>query len=155
MDYSEIIPDRLWIGGSPSRDDLIRLRSELGSELIVMDITHDSEEKKLCEELKIDYDERTPEVTASQDDSVPLGRLKIVSAIIGDNIDSGRKVLLHCRLGKGRSPTCAAAYLILSGMSLQEAKKAVTSKRPVWLGADASYARALDDLAKIMELTRG
>lgn len=120
-----------------------------------MDLTHNSEEKKLCEELGIDYDDRTPEVIISDDTSVPLGSLKIVSAIIGDNIDSGRKVLLHCRMGKGRSPTCAAAYLIVSGMSLQEAQKAVTSKRPVWLGADASYARALDDLAKIMELTRG
>jgi hypothetical protein len=155
LDYSEIVPDRLWIGGSPSRDDLIRLRNQLGPELVVMDLTQDPEEKKLCEELGIDYDDRTPEVTISEDNSVPLGRLKIVSAIIGDNIDSGHKVLLHCSMGKGRSPTCAAAYLIVSGMSLQEAKKAVVSKRPVWLGADASYARALDYLAEIMELTRG
>ncbi len=154
MDYSEIIPDRLWIGGAPSKDDLIRLRDQLGSELVVMDLTKNPDEEKMCEELGIEYDDRTPDVLFASDNSVPLGKLKTVSAILGDNIDSGRKVLLHCSMGKGRSPTCAAAYLITSGLSVQEAKNTVVSKRPVWLGADANYAKALDDLGKIMELTR-
>lgn len=153
MDYSEIIPDKLWIGGAPYKEDLTRLKKQLGSQLVVMDLTKNPGEKKLCEELGIEYDDRTPEIVFATDNSVPLGRLKIVSAIIGDNIDSGRKVLLHCSMGKGRSPTCAAAYLIISGMTLKEAKNAIASKRPVWLGADANYAKTLDELAKIIELT--
>ncbi len=131
----------------------MRLKNQLGSELVVMDLTKNGGEKKLCEELGIEYDDRTPAVAFAPDNSVPLGRLKIVSGIIGDNIDSGRKVVLHCSMGKGRSPTCAAAYLITSGMTLQEAKNTIASKRPVWLGADSNYANALDELAKIIELT--
>ncbi len=153
MDYSEIIPDRLWIGAAPSKADLSELRDKLGPELIIMDLTRNPEEKNWCQELEIEYEDRIPEVPESNN-PVSLSRLKIVSAIIGDNIDSGRKVVLHCSTGKGRSPTCAAAYLIHTGMSVTDAKNAVTSKRPVWLGADARYATVLDDLGKIMDMTK-
>lgn len=154
MEYVEIITDKLWIGGSPSKDDLIRLKAQLGSDMIIMDLTRNHHEKEICDELGIDYDDRTPEVLLNQDNSVPLGRLKIVSAIIGDNIDAGRKVLLHCNLGKGRSPTCAAAYLITSGMSVQEAREMLSRKGSYWQGADASYAGKLEELAKMIELTQ-
>ena len=119
-----------------------------------MDLTKNQSEEKICEELGIDYDDRTPGVVLDQDNSVPLGKLKVVSAIIGDNIDTGRKVLLHCNLGKGRSPTCAAAYLITSGMSVEEAREMISRKGPYWTGADASYASKLGELAKMIELTR-
>ena len=153
MDYSEIIPDRLWIGRSPSKADLSDLRAKLGPELIIMDLTVNPEEKECCRELGIEYEDRIPEIQESND-PVPLSRLKIVSRIIGDNVDAGRKVVLHCSMGKGRSPTCAAAYLIHTGMSVTDAKNAVASKRPVWLGADSRYATVLDDLGKIMDMTR-
>src|SRR6266581_9285802 len=86
--------------------------------------------------------------------AIPISRLKIVSAVIGDNVDSGKKVVLHCLKGRGRSPTCAAAYLMQSGMSVADAKNTITSKRQVWAGADENYAGLLNDFGKIMEMTR-
>ncbi len=151
MDSTEIIPDRLWIGAAPSKTDLAELKRLLGSDLVVMDLTRNREEEEWCKELGITYDERTPTVEVSIL-GVPLSKLKAVTAILGDNIDSGRKVLLHCL--RGRSPTCAAAYLIQSGMSVSEAKNAITSKREVWDELDADYPRHLEEFAKIMEITR-
>ena len=153
MDFTEIIPERLWIGAAPSKDDLVELKRKLGSELVIMDLTASPEEKSVCRELGITYDERTPLVPESGQ-PIPISRLKIVSSVIGDNVDSGKKVVLHCLKGRGRSPTCAAAYLMLSGMSAANAKNTITSKRQVWAGADENYAGLLNDFGKIMEMTR-
>ncbi len=153
MDFTEIIPERLWVGAAPSKDDLAELKRKLGSELVIMDLTGSNEEKSWCRELGVVYDARTPLVPESGL-AIPISRLKIVSAVIGDNVDSGKKVVLHCLKGRGRSPTCAAAYLMQSGMSAADAKNTITSKRHVWAGADENYAGLLNDFGKIMEMTR-
>jgi hypothetical protein len=153
LDFTEIIPERLWIGAAPTKNDLVELKRTLGSELVIMDLTGSHEEKSICRELGITYDERTPLVPESGQ-PIAISRLKIVSAVIGDNVDSGKKVVLHCLKGRGRSPTCAAAYLMQSGMSVADAKNTITSKRQVWAGADENYAGLLNDFGKIMEMTR-
>ena len=153
MDVTEIIPERLWIGAAPSTTDLSELKRQHGDELIIMDLTGSQEERSRCKALNIEYDERTPRIDESGE-AIPLGKLKVASAVIGDNVDSGRKVVLHCLKGRGRSPTCAAAYLIQTGMSVSEAKSVISAKRQVWMGADANYAGLLGDFGKIMELTR-
>jgi predicted protein tyrosine phosphatase len=154
MDLTEIIPERLWIGAAPSKNNLVELKRQHGSELVIMDLTSNPEERSWCRELGIAYDERTPMLDATKQ-AIPLSRLKVVSAVIGDNVDSGKKVILHCTKGIGRSPTCAAAYLIQSGgMSVAEAKSTISSKRQVWLGADANYAGLLEEFGKIIEMTR-
>jgi len=153
LDFTEIIPEKLWIGAAPSKNDLVELKSKLGSELVIMDLTRSNEEKAWCRELGISYDERTPLVPESGQ-PIPISRLKIAAAVIGDNVDSGRKVVLHCLKGRGRSPTLAAAYLMQSGMSVADAKHTITSKRQVWAGADENYAGLLNDFGKIMEMTR-
>jgi len=153
LDFTEIVPDRLWIGATPTKNDLVELKGKLGSELVIMDLTGSPEEESLCRELGIAYDERTPLMPESGQ-PIPISRLKIVSAVIGDNVDSGKKVVLHCLKGRGRSPTCAAAYLMQSGMSVADAKNTITSRRHVWAGADENYAGLLNDFGKIMEMTR-
>lgn len=40
---------------------------------------------------------------------------------IDDKIGQGKKVLIHCRFGIGRTGTLMTAYLMKSGMSLKEA----------------------------------
>ena len=153
MDFTEIIPDRLWIGAAPSKADLTELKRKYGAELVIMDVTSNPEERAWCRELGIEYDERTPMID-DNGHAIPLSRLKVVSNVIGDNVDSGKKVILHCTKGKGRSPTCAAAYLIQSGMSVAEAKSTISSKRNVWNGSDANYAGNLEEFGKIIEMTR-
>lgn len=151
MDVSEIVEGALWVGSAPTRDDLAELKKKLGPGLVVMDLNRNPGEEQACRELGITYEERTPQV----DDSalpVPVSNLRLVSRIVEENIQSSGRVLLHCTAGRGRSPTCAAAYLIHSGMSVSEAKKMVSSKRSVWLGGDADYAKSLEDFAKMKEL---
>src|SRR5207253_10809193 len=64
---------------SPSKDDLAELKRKLGSELVIMDLTASPEEKSVCRELGITYDERTPLVPESGQ-PIPISRLKIVSS---------------------------------------------------------------------------
>ncbi len=153
MDFTEIIPERLWIGAAPSKNELIELKRQHGSELVIMDLTSNPEERAWCRELDIAYDERTPMLDETRQ-AVPLSRLKVAAGVIGDNVDSGKKVILHCSRGTGRSPTCAAAYLIQSGMSVSEAKSTISNKRQVWTGADANYPSQLEEFGKIIEMTR-
>jgi protein-tyrosine phosphatase len=153
LDFTEIIPGRLWIGAAPSKSDLEELKRLHGEELVIMDLTASPEEKSWCEQMNITYDDRTPKIEQTRQ-PVALSKLKVASAVTGDNVDSGKKVILHCTFGKGRSPTCAAAYLIQSGMSVADAKNMISSKRSVWGPDDISYAATLEDFGKIMEMTR-
>jgi protein-tyrosine phosphatase len=41
-----------------------------------------------------------------------------------------QKVFVHCRLGHGRGPTLVAAYLISTGMGLEEAVENIKAARP-------------------------
>ncbi len=118
-----------------------------------MDLNRDPQEASWCRELGVNYDDRTPKVEDSKE-PVPLSWLKVVSTIIGDNVDSGRKVVLHCTAGRGRSPTCAAAYLISSGMSVADAKNAIASKSNFWTGPDQKYPGLLNEYGKIVEFTK-
>ncbi len=152
MDPAEVVEGRLWYGSAPSYDELTALKARLGSKLAVVDLTRSREEKESCEKLGIAYDERTPSIEEAYA-PIPLSKLKLVSQIVDDNIQSGRKVLLHCTAGLGRSPTCAAAYLVHCGLSLSDAKERVSRDRPVWKGKDAAYAGSLEEFAKIQELT--
>src|SRR5260370_10062442 len=142
LDFTEIVPERLWIGADPSKNDLVELKRKFGSELVIMDLTGSSEEKAWCRELGINYDERTPLVPESGQ-PIPISRLKISAAVIGDNVDSGKKVILHCLKGRGRSPTLPAAYLMQSGMSVTDSKNTITTKRQVWERHDEHYAGPL------------
>jgi protein-tyrosine phosphatase len=153
MDYTEIVPERLWIGAAPSKNELTELKRQHGSDLVIMDLTGSVEEKAWCRELGIEYDDRTPKLD-DNGQPIPLSKLKVASAVIGDNVGSGKKVILHCLKGRGRSPTCAAAFLIQDGMAVSDAKRTILEKRQVWMGADANSAGYLDDFGKIMEMTR-
>ncbi len=153
MDLTEVISEQLWIGPAPSKNQLEALKAENGPKLVVLDLTRNPTEEKWCDELHVEYDDRIPRI---EDDYAPISipRLKLVSRIVDENISQGRKVYLHCQAGIGRSPTCAAAYLVHCGTSLSEAKETISSKRQVWLGRDADYAGLLTEFAKIQEISR-
>ncbi len=153
VDFSEIVEGKLWIGSSPSHDDLVRLKEDLGSNLVVVDLNRNLSEEDACREAGVAYDMRTP-IVEDSGSPIPVSKLRLVARIIDDNIRSGRQVYLHCSAGRGRSPTCAAAYLVYSGMSLSEAKEMVARKRRVWEGGDANYAGLLGEFAGMQEMAR-
>lgn len=45
-------------------------------------------------------------------------------------VAQGKKVYVHCKNGHGRAPALVAAYLIKKGMTVEEAEKVLTEKRP-------------------------
>jgi hypothetical protein len=49
---------------------------------------------------------------------------------IRDEINNGGKVYVHCGVGVGRAPTMAAAYLVTTGLSAEEALSAIRKVRP-------------------------
>lgn len=56
---------------------------------------------------------------------------------ITQQIKSGGKVYVHCRAGEGRGPTMAAAYLISTGLTLEDSLKTIKKVRkfirPTWI----------------------
>jgi len=151
VDYSEIVEGKLWIGSAPSYDDLAKLKERLGLNPAVIDLNRNHREEESCREIGVTYDDRTPQIEDSSS-PIPISKLRLVARLVDEHIQNGRQVYLHCSAGRGRSPTCAAAYLIHSGMSLSEAKNMISSKRHVWDGKDANYALSLKEFATIEEI---
>lgn len=50
-------------------------------------------------------------------------------AFIQQEIDNGGKVYIHCQFGEGRGPTMAIAYLISTGLTLEDALAQVKKVR--------------------------
>ncbi len=49
---------------------------------------------------------------------------------IKNSLDQGGKVYIHCRLGEGRGPTMALAYLVSTGLTFEDAFLSVKKVRP-------------------------
>jgi atypical dual specificity phosphatase len=70
----------------------------------------------------------------NQPDHIPLSvkRANLAADWIHEQVSLGKKVLVHCRAGKGRSATAVAAYLIkYKGMSVDEASQLIKTCRSV------------------------
>jgi predicted protein tyrosine phosphatase len=64
------------------------------------------------------------------DDAPTLEHLRTGVDFIQQNIENGGRVYVHCASGVGRAPTMAAAYLISTGMSTDEAWSLIRRGRP-------------------------
>jgi protein tyrosine phosphatase (PTP) superfamily phosphohydrolase (DUF442 family) len=62
---------------------------------------------------------------APSEEHLDIG-IKFIQAVI----DSGGKVYIHCGAGVGRAPTMAAAYLMSTGYSLEDAINTIRKTRP-------------------------
>ena len=64
------------------------------------------------------------------DHAPPLEQLHAGADFIRRNIERGGKVYVHCAGGVGRAPTMAAAYLISTGLSVDQAWALIRKTRP-------------------------
>lgn len=64
------------------------------------------------------------------DDAPSVEHLERGVAFVQEQIAAGRKVYIHCAGGVGRAPTLAAAYLISTGRTLDEAIATIRRARP-------------------------
>ena len=67
----------------------------------------------------------------TDDDNTPaIDELRQAAEFIGGMLAEGRGVYVHCANGVGRAPTTAAAYLITTGLTPQEAWQCIRRARP-------------------------
>lgn len=60
----------------------------------------------------------------------PLDVMKQGASFADNEIKNGGKVYVHCRQGLGRGPTMATAYLIKTGLTLEDALALIRMVRP-------------------------
>ena len=63
------------------------------------------------------------------DDAPSMAALESGVAFIRAQIDQGGKVYVHCGAGVGRAPTMAAAYLVSTGLTPEQAYEAIRKER--------------------------
>ncbi|HEV2119841.1 MAG TPA: dual specificity protein phosphatase family protein [Candidatus Bathyarchaeia archaeon] len=153
MDFTEILANELWVGAAPTLADLEEIKKRGGGKAVIVDLTRNPREEEWANKLGLQYEDRTPKVEETFA-PVPVSQLRLVARLIEQHVRGGRTVYLHCKMGLGRSPTCAAAYLVSCGIPLREAKELILSRRSVWNGEDGNYASGLNDFAKMLEITR-
>jgi protein-tyrosine phosphatase len=110
---SRIAPD-LYLGGQHYRHGLTRLAS-LGimATLSLRESTDDGDRGVALEKHLW---------LPTRDDTPPtLQQLREACAFIGQALDEGRGVYVHCLSGVGRAATTVAAYLVSSGLTPDEA----------------------------------
>ena len=65
-----------------------------------------------------------------QDECAPdMGEMESALAWVEHKISEGKKVLVHCRFGVGRTGTFVSAYLMRTGMDLKAAEKILKKTR--------------------------
>ena len=69
------------------------------------------------------------------------------AAFIGDEIQRGGKVYIHCGVGVGRAPTLTAAFLMTTGLSAEEALRQIKKARP-FVHLTDEQRDALDEFAR-------
>jgi predicted protein tyrosine phosphatase len=89
----------------------------------------------------------------TDDDQTPtLEELQGAAQFIGEYITARRGVYVHCANGVGRAPTTAAAYLISTGLSAEDAWKKIRQARP-FIRPTKAQREMIDRLA--MQLKAG
>ncbi len=123
--FSEIRP-QLWLGGAPTYDrdleDLLRLEIRA---IVDMRAEREAHEDWFREHDIAFRRYRVPDVTVP-DEAV----LDDAVAWMDERLAEGRRVLVHCAKGRGRSATVLAAYLMKTeGLTFDEVEELLTSRR--------------------------
>jgi len=123
--FSEILP-HLWLGGAPTYERDFEELLEIGITAVVdMRAEREADAAFFAEHGITHRQYRVPDVTVPDatvlDDAV---------AWIDVQLADGRKVLVHCAKGRGRSATVLAAYLMKTGgLTFDEVADLLTSRR--------------------------
>ncbi len=123
--FSEILP-HLWLGGAPTYERDFEELLEIGITAVVDMRAERTADAAFFDQHDITHRQyRVPDVTVPDatvlDDAV---------AWIDAQLADGRKVLVHCAKGRGRSATVLAAYLMKTGgLTFDEVADLLTSRR--------------------------
>lgn len=119
---SRIAP-RLYLGGQHYRHGLQRMASLGITASLSLRESSDDRDRGVSLEKHL--------WLPTRDDTPPTSQqLGEASAFIGQALDEGRGVYVHCLSGVGRAATTVAAYLVSSGLTPDEAWATIRRARP-------------------------
>ncbi|MBN1314651.1 MAG: dual specificity protein phosphatase family protein [Anaerolineales bacterium] len=122
MDSSQVAPN-LYVGGQQYRHGLDRMASLGISASLNLREEADDVQRGVALERHL--------WLPTQDDTPPsLEQLNQAVRFIQQAIDEERGVYIHCAAGVGRAPTAAAAYLVSTGMTPNQAWNTIRQGRP-------------------------
>ncbi len=135
---SRVLPN-LYVGGQPKKRGL-RLMTRRGISAVV-DLRREYGDAQ--HGLKYEKYLYFP----TDDDHTPtLEELLGAAQFIGECVAEGHGVYIHCANGVGRAPTTAAAYLITTGLSADEAWNKIRQARP-FIRPTKAQLEAIDQFA--------
>ncbi len=142
VDYSEIIPDALYVGTNmccaKDAEDEYKALNVYGDVDLQEERTDHHESLKSSLWLPV-VDDEAPEQTQL------LSGARFIDSII----KMGKCIYIHCMNGHGRGPTIAIAYLIFTGSSVLEARELICEKRPEAHPTDVQM-EALEKFAELV-----
>jgi len=108
--------------------------------------------------LRVEADDRDRGVTPEHylwlptiDHTSPtVEQLQEAAAFIHDRIEAGDTVYVHCAAGVGRAPLTAAAYMVSQGLTPEEARELIKSRRP-FINQSSSQRSRLVEFASRLE----
>ncbi|RLI13476.1 hypothetical protein DRO35_00125 [Candidatus Bathyarchaeota archaeon] len=121
---ANMVMEKLWIGGLNSPALIL---SEGFNAVVDLREKNTDDYRIFLENHGVDYlNVKIPDGGGAS----PMILFEIVKWI-REKIMGGKKVLVHCNLGRGRSTLVVAAYIVSTGISPEEAVKIIKSKRSV------------------------
>jgi len=132
------INDQVAVSGAIAEEDMSRLRSE-GIDAIVDLRSEYRDNEKLIKELGMQFlhmmidDGRCP----------TFEQLERIFDFSNSILDEGKKILIHCQNGCGRSPMVIAAILAVRGMKIPDAVGLVKDRQPI-VGFSDEQERFID-----------
>jgi len=139
---ANMITNNIWVGGLNSPRTII---SEGFNTVIDLREEDASSYQSILKKHGIEYfNVRIPDGMGA-----PPNVLFEITKIIMKRVKDGKKILIHCNLGRGRSILVAAAYLVSKGLKPDEAIDKIKSLRSVSF-LNAQQKGALYEFAKTL-----
>jgi len=121
---ADLIRDNIWVGGvNPAR----LILSEGFNTVVDLREEDVSEYRKMLKDHYVDY----LNVKIPDKDGASPEVLSQIVKWIHEKVGKGRKILVHCNLGRGRSALVVAAYLVSNGLRPEEAMRIIKKRRRV------------------------
>lgn len=137
------ITDDIWIGGRLS----LEAWHQLWAEGVRVVVSLQGEERNEYGDLKPEAELWLP----TPDMCMPtIPQMWLACAFIRLALLNGRKVVVHCRYGVGRSPMTLAAYLVTQGWEPREAVEFIAQRRRE-VDPNARQWAALEEFAREWE----